>query len=63
MISSGGPYEGKPAVFGAELPDAVARLKRAFRTGDGVWPKTLPEAKRLDPDKRRSAGTARFVRP
>ena len=62
LISSGGPYEGKPAVFGAMLPRAVAELERAFRTGDGVWPKTLPSARRVGGENR-SAGSARFVKP
>lgn len=64
LISGGGPYEGRDAVFGAELTGAVTRLQRAFRTGEGVWPdRALPEARRVGDDAARSAGTARFVRP
>ncbi len=62
LISSGGPFEGQPAVFGAALPQAVAQLERAFRTGDGVWPKSLPSARRIGGSER-SAGSARFVKP
>ncbi|MDU8943681.1 trypsin-like serine peptidase [Ovoidimarina sediminis] len=64
LISGGGPYQGQQAVFGAELPGAIARLERAFRTGEGVWPdKALPEARRIGGAEARNAGSARFVRP
>lgn len=62
LISSGGPYKGQDAVFGAELTTAVKRLKYAFRTGDDVWPKGEVNARRVGMQER-SAGSARFVKP
>lgn len=66
MVSSGGPYGGRPVIFGMELPGVVADLKTALRSGRGVWPvEAVPEAERLaiGPGSARQAGGARFVRP
>lgn len=65
VISAGGDYQGRPAVFGAELTDAVADLRQALRTGRGVWPdRATPEARRIVSGREmRGAGGARFVRP
>lgn len=64
IVSGGGTYEGRPAVYGMELGPLVAELRRAFRTGDGVWPEAQPATRRvIGPAADRSAGSARFLRP
>lgn len=63
IISSGTTYKGQPAVLGMSLPEMVADLERAFRTGEGVWPEVLPDARHVVSGSTKRAGTARFLRP
>ncbi|MEM0947615.1 MAG: trypsin-like peptidase domain-containing protein [Pseudomonadota bacterium] len=66
VISSLGPYRGRPVVYGMSLPDRVSELKSALRSGRGVWPsEVLPTAERAAkaPGSARTAGSARFLRP
>lgn len=63
IVSGSGIYDGDRAVFGMELASVVARLKRALRTGEGVWPGPKPTTRRVIGLSERAAGSARFVRP
>lgn len=63
IVSGLGEYEGRPAVFGMELPRLMADLRRALRTGEGVWPASEPATRRVIGLSDRAAGTARFLRP
>lgn len=60
LISSG----GAGVAFGMDLPKAVATLRRALATGDGVFPKREVTPRRLTPGDRGRGGTgAKFLRP
>lgn len=64
IISTGGPYQGTPAVFGTSLPVAVADLRSALRSGRGVWPDEDPlKARRISGGVSASAAGARFLKP
>lgn len=64
LVSSGGRTSRGTAAFGMALPERVAELKWAFKTGDGVFPKLDVTARRIivGNDERGTTG-ARFVRP
>ena len=54
--------EGRIAL-GMELPDVVDDLRRALRSGDGVWPEPETGSRRLQVGAGRDSGGARFLRP
>jgi protease YdgD len=62
LVSAGGQRNGAVAAFGMALPERVQALKYAFRTGDGVFPKTSFTARRITIGSGNSTG-AHFVRP
>ncbi len=60
LVSSGGAGIG----YGMDLIAAVDILRRAFATGDGVFPRTEVTPRRLAPGNRdRGATGAKFLRP
>lgn len=63
IVSGGGTFDGRRAIFGMELTAVVSGLKRALRTGEGVWPEPEPTTRRVIGLSERAAGAARFVRP
>lgn len=63
LVSGGGRFDGRRAVFGMEVRSVVEDLQRALRTGDGVWPEDDPASRRVVNTRDRNAGSARFVKP
>ena len=60
LVSSGG--DGR--AYGMDLPGAIDTLRRAFATGQGVFPKVDVTPRRIGPDARETDGTgAKFLRP
>lgn len=69
LVSVGNRSASGTTAFGMALPERVAELKQAFRTGEGVFPQASFTARRITvgkgspaPDDRSATG-ARFVRP
>ena len=63
LVSGGGVFDGKRAVYGMEIRTVVNDLRRAFQTGEGVWPENALTSRRAIGAADRSSGSARFVRP
>ncbi|GKY88223.1 trypsin-like serine peptidase [Sinisalibacter aestuarii] len=63
LVSSGGRDGRRVTAFGMELPARVAELKRAFATGEGVFPQQGFTARRIIVGGDRGGTGARFVRP
>ncbi len=63
IVSGTGPYEGRPATYGMALSERVSELRRAFRTGEGVWPGIEPTTRHTIGAGVRSNGSARFIKP
>lgn len=63
IVSGTGPFEGRPATYGMALTERISELRRAFRTGEGVWPGVEPTTRHTIGAGVRSNGAARFLRP
>jgi protease YdgD len=63
IVSGGGRYRTRDAVYGMEVASVVGQLRQAMRTGEGVWPDRAPATRRVIGVSERNAGSARFLRP
>ena len=63
LVSAGRRRGDEVEVFGMELPGLVADLKQALRSGEGVFPKSDFNARRITVGSGARAGGARFLRP
>lgn len=62
IVSRGTRANGRTEVYGMSIDAPLAEVKRALRTGNGVWSaNTAPTA--VDPDTGRAKIGARFLRP
>ena len=63
IVSGGGQHDGRSVTYGMEIAPLIAEMRRALRTGEGVWPEAGPVTRRVIGAAERSSGQARFVRP
>ncbi len=63
IVSGTGPFDGQPATYGMAVSERITELRRAFRTGEGVWPGVEPTTRHTIGTGVRSNGSSRFIKP
>ncbi len=63
LVSAMGTVNGRQVSFGMEIEAPLADVLADFRAGRGVFPATLPSARRIVVGDDRNAGGARFITP
>ena len=63
LVSAMGTVNGRQVSFGMDIEAPLADVLADFRAGRGVFPATLPSAKRMVVGDDRNAGGARFITP